>query len=84
MFPYFLGLFIGLITGLFYFGGLWFTVKKLCYSRKPKRFMAVSMAARMLPTLAVMFILIRIDPGMLAAMFLSFFGLRFIMIKRII
>lgn len=83
MFPYILGLFIGIITGLFYFVGLWITVKKVGHSQKPRRLLMTSTVVRLLPTLAIMFILIRKDPGMFVAMFVSFFALRFIMIKRI-
>lgn len=77
-----MGLVIGLITGLFYFGGLLFTVKRIGYSRNPKRMLTLSAALRLLPTLTIMLILINKDPGMFAAMTAAFFLVRFIMIKR--
>ena len=83
MFSYLMGSIIGLIIGFFYFAGLWLTVKKVRYSREPKKFMAFSSAARLLPTLTVMFLLMRKDPGMFLAMLIAFFIVRFIMIKRI-
>lgn len=83
-FPYLLGLSIGLITGLFYFGGLWFTVKKVPFSKKPNRLLALSTVVRLVPTLAIMFIIIRKDPGMFVATLLAFFAVRFIMIRRVV
>ena len=56
-FPYILGLVIGLVTGFFYFAGLWLTVKRVPRSKNPNRLLALSAAARLLPSLAIMFIL---------------------------
>ena len=78
-----MGSIIGLIIGFFYFAGLWITVKKVRYSKKPKKFMAFSTAARLLPTLTVMFLLMKKDPGMFLAMLVAFFIVRFVIIKRI-
>jgi F1F0 ATPase subunit 2 len=82
-FPYLLGFGIGLLTGLYYFAGLWFTVKILPRSKSPNRLLALSAAARLLPTLAIMFILIRTDPGMFVLMLIAFFSVRLIMTGRI-
>jgi F1F0 ATPase subunit 2 len=81
--PYLIGLLIGLLTGLFYFAGLWLTVKKVPRSKNPNRLLAFSAAARLLPTLAVMFILIRQNPGAFLAMLITFFAVRFMMINKI-
>ncbi len=83
IFSYFMGFTIGFIIGFFYFAGLWITVKKIRYKRRPDKFLAFSTAARLLPTLTVMFLLMRKDPGMFLAMLIAFFIVRFIMIKRI-
>jgi len=81
--PYIIGFIIGLLTGLFYFGGLWFTVNKVRYSKKPNRLLGLSAILRLLPTLAIMFLLIRKDPGMFVAMLIAFFCVRFFMIRRV-
>lgn len=81
--PYITGLVIGLLTGLFYFGGLWLTVKKIAHSGRPNRLLAFSALVRLLPTLAIMFLLIRRDPGMFVAMLIAFFAVRFVMTRKI-
>lgn len=79
--PYILGLVIGVLTGLYYFAGLWLTVKRIPFSKRPNRLLALSFAARLLPTLAVMFILLRKDPGMFMAMLAAFFAVRLVMTR---
>lgn len=81
--PYIIGFIIGLLTGVFYFAGLWLTVKRVPNSKKPNRLLLLSSAARLLPTLAIMFILIRKDPGMFVFMLIAFFSVRFLMTRKI-
>jgi len=83
LFPYITGFGIGLLAGLFYFGGLWFTVNKAPHASNPNRLLALSAAARLLPTLAIMFLLIRRDIGMFLAMLIAFFLVRFVMTRQI-
>ena len=77
-----LGVIIGLITGFFYFAGLWVTVRRAVNSTRPKRLMALSTAARLLTVLFVMFLLMHKDLWMFSAMLIAFFSVRFFMIKR--
>lgn len=81
--PYLLGMVVGLVTGLYYFGGLWLTVKKVPRSRRPHRLLGISIAARGLPTLVIMFLALRRDPGIFFALLVAFFAVRFVMTGRI-
>lgn len=82
--PYLWGVLIGLLTGLFYFAGLWLTVQKVPCSKRPNQLLVLSFAARLLPTLVLMFLVIRQDPGMFVAMLIGFFCVRFVMTNRIV
>lgn len=82
-FPYLLGFIIGIAAGLYYFFGLWFTVRKIPNSAKPGLLMAASFAVRLVPVLMVMFFTAQKDPGMFFAVLVGFFGVRFFMIRKV-
>ncbi|MBC8316606.1 MAG: ATP synthase subunit I [Desulfobulbaceae bacterium] len=80
---YLYGFLLGVITGLYYFFGLWLTVKKVPSSANPKRLLALSFIARLLPTLIIMLIAARQNPGLFLTLLPGFFLVRFVMTRKI-
>ena len=81
--PYLLGFLGGSGLGIFYFGGLWLTVKKIPVSSNPKRLLLWSAALRLVPTLLALFIVVRVNPGVFLTMLPSFFAVRYVMVRRV-
>ena len=82
--PYLIGFGLGTILGLAYFAGLWLTVRRIPASAKPGRLLGLSLMARLLPALAVMWLVIRHDPGMFLAMIPGFLVGRFCVSRRVV
>lgn len=75
---------LGIAVGLAYFAGLWLTVRRVMACANPQRLLNLSRAARLLPTLAVMAMIIRFDPALFLAMMPGFLAGRFLVSRRII
>ncbi len=73
----------GVGLGLFYFGGLWLTVKKIPRSSNPKQLLVWSAVGRLAPTLLALFFAVRIDPGFFVVMLPGFFAVRHVMTRRV-
>jgi F1F0 ATPase subunit 2 len=80
---YIAGFIIGVITGLYYFFGLWWTVQKVPSSANPKRLLALSFMARLIPTLLIMLFAARYNPGMFITLLAGFFLVRVLMTRKI-
>ena len=52
------GILIGAGLGMFYFGGLWFSVKSLCGAARPFRWMFVSYVIRMTAVAGIFSVLV--------------------------
>jgi F1F0 ATPase subunit 2 len=72
----------GMVLGLFYFGGLWLTLWRLPWCRRPGRFMAVSSLIRMSAVLPVFYLFLKMHWGMLIAVLLGFLFMREILAGR--
>jgi F1F0 ATPase subunit 2 len=81
--PYLVGCVGGVGLGFFYFGGLWLTVKKIPASTSPERLLLWSAVGRLAPTLVVLFLALRVDPGIFVIMLLGFFAVRHFMTRRV-
>ncbi len=79
--PYLLGFLSGIGLGLFYFGGLWLTVKKIPVSRNPKRLFLCSAALRLVPTLLALFVAVKVNPGVFLIMLPGIFAVRYFMVR---
>lgn len=81
--PYVLWFLIGITLGFFYFGGLWFTVKKVPVSSNPKWLLFWSAVFRFVPTLLILFLAARVNPSIFFSMLPGFIGVRYFMIRRV-
>ncbi|MBU1057419.1 MAG: ATP synthase subunit I [Proteobacteria bacterium] len=81
--PYLFGFFAGAGLGCFYFGGLWFTVKRIPVSSNPKRLLLYSAVLRLVPTLLALFVAVKVNPGVFLSMLPGFFALRYVMVRRV-
>jgi len=82
-FLYLIGFGLGVVIGLAYFAGLWLTVRRVPDSSNPGRLLGLSLVARMLPAMAVMWLVLRYDPGMFLAMLPGFLVGRFCVSRRV-
>ena len=76
----------GLALGIFYFGGLWLTVKRTVASKHPHAWAILSFLARTAVFAGVIYLFVRIEPdGPVLAMvcFLAFFVVRIIILRKI-
>jgi F1F0 ATPase subunit 2 len=80
---YLFGFFGGVGLGFFYFGGLWFTVKKIPSSSNPKRLFLCSAVLRLVPTLLALFVAVKANPGVFLIMLPGFFAVRYVMVRRV-
>jgi len=76
-------LFWGLFLGVFYFGGLWLTVRKLPVSRKPKTLWLTSFMLRLTVLLSGLWLVLRLDMIAFAIAFISVMAARFLISKRV-
>lgn len=72
----------GMALGLFYFGGLWLTLQRLTWCRRPGRFMTVSSLIRMSAVLPVFYLFIKMHWGLLIVVLLGFLLMREILAGR--
>lgn len=77
------GLAIGVITGLYYFVGLWWTVQKMPSSANPGRLLGLSFMARLIPTVIIMLFAARYNPVLFFTLLPGFFLVRYVMIRKI-
>ena len=73
----------GGLAGLIYFGGLWYTVRKLAFSAIPHGLLILSMALRLAIVLMAFFMLVRLSWFYLLIALISFILVRQFMIYRI-
>lgn len=71
----------GAALGLFYFGGLWLTLKAIPRKSRPKRWLWVSYAVRLSGALAGFWLVVRNDPGAFLFTFPAFFLVRIILTR---
>lgn len=77
------GFIAGIISGLYYFGGLWWTVQKVPTSSSPRILLAVSFIARLFPIVCVMYFAARNNPGVFFTLLPGFFLIRMVMTRKI-
>ena len=73
----------GGVLGLFYFGGLWFTLKMMHHRERPKRWLVFSYITRLAGVLAGFWVVVQKDPGAFIFTFLAFFGVRVILTRTL-
>jgi len=71
----------GAVLGLFYFGGLWLTLKIMQRKERPKRWLAFSYILRVAGALAGFWVVVQKDPGAFLFTFLAFFAVRIILTR---
>ncbi|MBW2707878.1 MAG: ATP synthase subunit I [Deltaproteobacteria bacterium] len=71
----------GAALGLFYFGGLWLTLKTMVRERQPKRRLLISYAVRLTGALAGFWLVVRKDPVAFLFTLLAFFLIRIILTR---
>lgn len=71
---------IGLGVGLFYFGGLWLTVRRLASSRRPELLMLFSLAFRLIVCLAAFYLVMAGAWERLVVCLVSFFLMRTLLV----
>lgn len=80
---YVLVFFGGIGLGVFYFGGLWLTVKKIPVSSNPKWLLFWSAFFRLGSILLVFFFAVKANPAFFLVMLPAFFSVRYYMIRRV-
>jgi F1F0 ATPase subunit 2 len=78
-----LTLLAGVALGLFYFGGLWWTVKRSVRSGRPHAWSLASFAVRIGVFALVIVLLARHEPVLAIACFLGFVLTRFFILARV-
>lgn len=73
----------GAVLGLFYFGGLWFTVKRLPGKNRPKGFLALSYGVRLAVALGGFWLVLRKDVPAFLVAFAAFLLVRMVMIRKL-
>ena len=71
----------GAAVSVFYFGGLWLTVRRLPTAKRPHLLMVGSFAARTVVTVAVIALLARLDWQLLAACMVGFIATRIVTVR---
>ena len=71
----------GAVLGLFYFGGLWMTLRLLPRAGKPRVWLAFSYILRVAGALAGFWVVVQKDPGAFLFTFLAFFAVRIILTR---
>jgi F1F0 ATPase subunit 2 len=77
-----LGLFSGLVLGLIYFGGLWWTLERLPRRPRPKLWLANSYILRVAITLTGFFFIMRQSVVSLFFCLFGFFFMRWLLVRR--
>jgi F1F0 ATPase subunit 2 len=73
----------GLLLGLFYFGGLWLTVRRLPSSKRPGMLMLGSFTARLLITLCGFVLLMDGNWERIVACMAGFLATRFVITRKL-
>ena len=73
----------GALLGLFYFGGLWITLKYISRSKKPKSWLVMSFVIRISVILAGFWAVMRMDPVAFMLTFLAFLITRVILTRSL-
>lgn len=73
----------GILIGLYYFGGLWFTVRSLPGSRRPLNLLFWSFLARSFPVFAAMWFAAKLHVMFLFFIVAGFFLVRFCITRKI-
>ena len=82
-FPFIVALGAGIGFGIFYFGGLWLTVRKLPRMRRPMLLILVSFFGRMAVILVGFYFVMGGDWRRLFVCLVGFLGTRFILSRRL-
>lgn len=72
----------GLFLGIFYFGGLWITVRLVPRTARPKRLLFFSYVLRLSGVLAGLWLVLRLHSLYFLSTLAAFFLVRFIMLNR--
>jgi F1F0 ATPase subunit 2 len=73
----------GAFLGLFYFGGLWLTLKTVFSKHRPQHWLAASFFARVAVALAGFWVLLRMDPVSFFCTLAGFFLVRIVLTRAI-
>ncbi len=73
----------GLILGLFYFGGLWLSVKRLATVRRPALWMMTSLIGRTVVVVAGFYLLMDGQWERLIAALLGFIAMRTVLLRSV-
>lgn len=73
------GILWGMVLGIFYFGGLWCTVKRVPLVRRPKLLLLLSFLFRLAAVTAAFRLVLQQGAEPFAAAFLVFIACRFVM-----
>lgn len=79
----FLAFLWGTVLGLFYFGGLWLTLKTVLGKRRPGRWLAISVVARLAVVLSGFWIILRQGPTAFFLTLAGFFLVRIVLTRRL-
>ncbi len=73
----------GMVLGFFYFGGLWLTVSQVPKTARPGKLLLISFVARLGFAMAGLWFVMAVNYGAFFAALVTFFGVRWLMIKRL-
>ncbi len=73
----------GTLLGLFYFGGLWLTLKTMPGKRRPGRWLAISAVVRLATVLSGFWIILRMNPVTFFLTLAGFFLVRIVLTRRL-
>ena len=73
----------GTFLGLFYFGGLWMTVKTVLGKRRPGRWLTISAVVRLTAVLYGFWIILRMDPATFFFTLAGFFLVRIVFTRTL-
>ena len=79
----FLAFLWGTFLGLFYFGGLWLTLKTMLGKRRPGRRLVISAVARLALVLSGFWIILRRDPAIFFFTLAGFFLARIVLTRML-
>lgn len=73
----------GLTLGVYYFGGLWWTVRRLPGRARPGRLLLASFGLRLIPVLIGLALLLERGPAPMAAALAGLLAVRIVLTRRI-
>ena len=82
-FAHAISLVAGIVMGIYYFGGLWFTVRSLPGAEQPLKLLFWSFLARSLPIFAVIWFAAKMHVTFLFFILAGFFLVRFCITRKI-